>query len=87
LEEYQQMLEDATEDNEIALMKVEIAQTEKVLRIIRRALGETEKQNTGSKLSQLNLERLDRSALSPRSLRRLRQHSHLATVRPNQARI
>jgi hypothetical protein len=42
LEEYQQMLEDATEDNEIALMKVEIAQTEKVLRIIRRALGETE---------------------------------------------
>lgn len=41
LEEYQQMLEDATEDNEIALMKVEIEQTEKVLRIIRRALGET----------------------------------------------
>jgi hypothetical protein len=41
LEEYQQMLEDATEDNEIALMKVEIAQTEKVPRIIRRALGET----------------------------------------------
>lgn len=42
LEEYQQMLEDATDDNEIAHMKVEIAQTEKVLRIIRRALGETE---------------------------------------------
>jgi hypothetical protein len=42
LEEYQQMLEDATEDSEIALMKVEIAQTENVLRIIRRALGETE---------------------------------------------
>jgi hypothetical protein len=36
------MLEDTTEDNEFALMKVEIAQTEKVLRIIRRALGETE---------------------------------------------
>jgi Family of unknown function (DUF5681) len=42
LEEYQQMLEDATEDSEIAFMKAEIAQTEKILRIIRRALGETE---------------------------------------------
>jgi hypothetical protein len=42
LEEYQKMLEDATDDIEFALMKVEIAQTEKVLRIIRRAFGETE---------------------------------------------
>lgn len=42
LEELQQLLEDATEDNEIAFMKAEIAQTEKVLRIIRRALGEKE---------------------------------------------
>lgn len=42
LDELQQLLEDATEDNEIAFMKAEIAQTEKVLRIIRRALGEKE---------------------------------------------
>lgn len=40
LDELQQLLEDANEDNEIAFMKAEIAQTEKVLRIIRRALGE-----------------------------------------------
>lgn len=42
LDELQQLLEDATEDNEIAFIKAEIAQTEKVLRIIRRALGEKE---------------------------------------------
>ena len=42
LEEYQQMLDDATEDSEITFLKAEIAQTEKILRIIRRALGETE---------------------------------------------
>jgi Family of unknown function (DUF5681) len=40
LEEFQQLLEDATEEKDIAFMKAEIAQTEKVLRIIRRALGE-----------------------------------------------
>jgi Family of unknown function (DUF5681) len=40
LEECQQMLEDATDENEITFMKAEIAQTEKVLRIIRSALGE-----------------------------------------------
>jgi hypothetical protein len=42
LEELQQLLEDATEDNEIAKLKFEISQTEKVLRIIRRTLGEAE---------------------------------------------
>jgi hypothetical protein len=40
LGEFQQLLEDATDQNEITFMKAEIAQTEKVLRIIRRALGE-----------------------------------------------
>lgn len=42
LEELQQLLEDATEDNEITKLKFEISQTEKVLRIIRRTLGEAE---------------------------------------------
>lgn len=40
LEEFQQILEDATEESEIAFLRAEIAQTEKVLRIIRRGLGE-----------------------------------------------
>jgi Family of unknown function (DUF5681) len=40
LEDFQQMLDDATEESEIAFLKAEIAQTEKVLRIIRRGLSE-----------------------------------------------
>jgi hypothetical protein len=40
LEDFQQMLDDATEESEVAFLKAEIAQTEKVLRIIRRGLGE-----------------------------------------------
>jgi len=40
LEDFQQMLDDATEASEIAFLKAEIAQTETVLRIIRRGLGE-----------------------------------------------
>ncbi|WP_210134363.1 DUF5681 domain-containing protein [Pseudotabrizicola sediminis] len=40
LEELQQMLEDATDENEIAFIKDDMAQTAKVLKIIGRALGE-----------------------------------------------
>jgi hypothetical protein len=40
LDDLQQMLADATDDNEIRLVKEEIGQTEKVLKISRRALGE-----------------------------------------------
>lgn len=42
LEELQQMRQDATEDSQLALINEEIGRTEKVLRIIRRALGEAE---------------------------------------------
>ena len=36
----QQALEDAVDDNELAFIRQEIGQTEKVLKVIRRALGE-----------------------------------------------
>ena len=40
LEDLQQALEDAVDDNELAFIRQEIGQTEKVLKVIRRALGE-----------------------------------------------
>ena len=42
LEDLQQALEDAVDDNELAVIRQEIGQTEKVLKVIRRALGEKE---------------------------------------------